>query len=123
MTVTDARGRANLHSMLLNRTPGRFAIRIVASKEQARAGMMSFQYVAEPKAGTAPATPSKSGPSWRHGALKWVVIGALAAGAGTAGALLASKGSAAVPAPAPSSTTPAAAAITIGSPSLSVGKP
>jgi hypothetical protein len=123
VTVTDARGRANLHTMLLNRTPGRFAIRIVASKEQARAGMVSFQYVAEPKTGAAPATSSKSGPSLRHGALKWVVIGALAAGAGTAGALLAGKsGSAAVPTPAPASTTPAAT-ITIGSPSLSVGKP
>jgi hypothetical protein len=111
VTVTDARGRANLHSMLLNRTPGRFAIRIVASKEQARAGMVSFQYVAEPKAGTAPATSSKSGPSFRHGA-------------GTAGVLHAGKsGSAAVPAPAPTSTTPAPATINIGSPSLSVGKP
>jgi hypothetical protein len=125
VTVTDARGRANLHSMTLNRTAGRFAIRIVASKEQARAGIVSFQYVAEPKAGAAPATSSKSGPSLRRGALKWVVIAALAAGAGTAGALLAGKsGSAPSPAPAPSPATPAApATITIGSPSLSVGKP
>jgi len=125
VTVTDARGRANLHSMVLNRTAGRFAIRIVASKEQARAGIVSFQYVAEPKAGTAPATSSKSGPSWKHGPLKWVAIGALAAGAGTAGVLLAGRsGSAASPAPAPTSTTPAApATIAIGSPTLSVGKP
>ena len=124
VTVTDARGRANLHSMVLNRTAGRFAIRIVASKEHARAGMVSFQYVAEPKAGTAPATSSKSGPSLRHGPLKWVVIGALAAGAGTAGALLAGKsGSAAPPASAPTSTPAAPATIAIGSPSLSVGKP
>jgi hypothetical protein len=111
--------------MVLGRTAGRFAIRIVASKEQARAGIVSFQYVAEPKTGTAPATSSKSGP--RHGPLKWVVIGALAAGAGTAGALLAGKsGNAAPPAPAPVSTTPTApvtVTITIGSPSLSVGKP
>ena len=124
VTVTDARGRANLHSMVLNRTAGRFAIRIVASKEQARAGIVSFQYVAEPKAGTAPATSSKSGSAWSHGPLKWVVIGALAAGAGTAGALLASKSGNASPAPAPASTIPAApATIVIGSPSLSVGKP
>jgi hypothetical protein len=54
-----------------------------------------------------------------------VVIGALAAGAGTAGALLAGRsGGAASPAPAQTSTTPAApATITIGSPTLSVGKP
>ena len=124
VTVTDARGRANLHSMVLNRTAGRFAIRIVASKEQARAGIESFQYVAEAKAGPAPATSSKSGSSWSHGPLKWVVIGALAAGAGTAGALLAGKSGSAPPASAPTSTTPAApATIVIGSPSLSVGKP
>ena len=124
VTVTDARGRANLHSMVLNRTAGRFAIRIVASKERARAGIESFQYVAEAKAGPAPATSSKSGSSWSHGPLKWVVIGALAAGAGTAGALLAGKSGSAPPASAPTSTTPAApATIVIGSPSLSVGKP
>jgi len=121
VTVTDARGRANLHSMVLNRTAGRFAIRIVASKEQARAGIVSFQYVAEPKAGTA--TSSKSGPSWRHGPLKWVAIGALAAGAGTAGALLAGKSGSASPASTPTSTPAAPATIVIGSPTLSVGKP
>jgi len=124
VTGTDNAGRANLHTMLLNRTPGRFAIRIVASKEQARAGIMSFQYIAEPKTGAGPAGPAKSGASWTHGPLKWVVLGALAAGAGTAGVLLAGRsGSAVVPAPAPTSTQPAPATITIGSPSLSVGKP
>jgi hypothetical protein len=124
VTITDARGRANLHTMLLNRTPGRFAIRIVASKEQARAGMVSFQYIAEPKNGAAPATSSKNGPSSMRGPLKWVVIGVLAAGAGTAGALLAGKsGSTVTPTAAPPPTPASSATITIGSPSLSVGKP
>jgi len=123
VTVTDSRGRANLHTMQLNRTPGRFAIRIVASKENARAGMVSFQYIAEPKNGAAPASSSRSGPSLVHGRLKWVVVAALAGGAAAAGALLAGKsGSAATSAPA--STTPSTSAgVTIGSPTLSVGKP
>jgi hypothetical protein len=135
VTVTDARGRANLHSMQLNRTPGRFAIRIVASKEQARAGMVSFQYIAEPKSGAVASSsaqngstsglpsglPLKSGSSFWHGPLKWVAIGALAAGAATAGALLAGKsGGAASTGSAP---TAPAGTITIGSPTLTVGKP
>jgi hypothetical protein len=127
VTVTDSSGRANLHTMLLNRTPGRFAIRIVASKEQARAGIMSFQYISdgkvggETKNGAVPANPTKSGASVKRSPLKWVVIAALAAGAATAGALIAGKsGSNATPASTP---TAPVATITIGGPSLTVGKP
>ena len=122
VTVTDAHGRANLHTMLLNRTPGRFAIRIVASKEQARAGMVTFQYIAEPN-GAAPATSSTNGHSFLHGPVKWVLIGALAAGAATAGALVANKsGSGAPLSPAATPAAPSST-ITIGGPSLTVGKP
>jgi len=124
VTVTDNAGRANLHTMLLNRTPGRFAIRIVASKEQARAGIMSFQYIAEPKTGAGPAGPAKSGASWTHGPLKWVVIAALAGGAATAGALVAGKSSGnASPSSAPAASAPTPATIAIGAPSITVGKP
>ena len=71
VTVTDNRGRAALHTMQMNRTAGRFAIRIVASKEQARAGMVAFQYVAEAKNGEAAATSSKSsGTSLMRGPFK-----------------------------------------------------
>ena len=124
MTATDSRGHANLHTMILNRTAGRFAIRIVASKEQARAGMVTFQYVAEPKNGAAPASASKSSGSGLHGPLKWVLIGALAAGAGTAGAILAGRsGSAASQPSAPAAGAATSVGITIGAPTLSVGKP
>ena len=131
VTVTDARGRASLHTMLLNRTPGRFAIRIVASKEQARAGMVTFQYIAEPKNGAAPASsaassssnPTKTGPSFMHGPLKWVVLAVLAGGVAAAGALVAGKSSSAASAPASTATATGASGISIGSPSLSVGKP
>ena len=124
VTVTDARGRANLHTMQLNRTPGRFAIRIVASKEQARAGMLSYQYIAEPKGAPIAATnTSKHGPSLLHGPLKWVALAALAGGA-AAGAMAATHGgSQAAPAIAPSTTTGTSTGIVIGNPALSVGKP
>ena len=121
VTVTDSSGRANLHTIVLNRTPGRFAIRIVASKEQARAGIISFQYISEGKAGVAPASPTSSGASVKHSPLKWIVIAALAASAATAGALIAGKsGSNAAPASTPAAP---AATITIGGPTLTVGKP
>jgi hypothetical protein len=53
VAVTDSHGHAGVHGLQLNRAPGRFQIRIVASKEQARAGMVSFQYIAGPGNGAA----------------------------------------------------------------------
>ena len=126
VTVTDSSGRANLHTMQLNRTPGRFEIRIVASKEQARAGMVSFQYIAEPKnaAASASAGAPRSKPSLMHGPLKWVVLVAVAGGAAAVAGLAAGKsGGAATAASAPSSTATGTATISIGIPSLTVGKP
>lgn len=46
--LTDGRGRASIDSLKWNRTPGRFQICIVAAREQARAGIVSFQYIGEP---------------------------------------------------------------------------
>jgi hypothetical protein len=121
---TDARGRATIHSMQLNHTPGRFAIRIVASKEQARAGMESCQYVAEPKNEAASAGAPKSRASIMHGPLKWVVLAALAGGAAAAGALAGGHaGSAGPAASSPASTASTAAGISIGGPAITVGKP
>src|SRR5262245_13641328 len=47
VATTDARGRATVRGLQTNRNPGRFQIRIFASKEQARAGTVSFQYIGE----------------------------------------------------------------------------
>jgi hypothetical protein len=116
--LTDVRGRATVHALQLNRVAGRFQIRIVASKEQAHAGTMTFQYIADAKGGAA-ATP-KSSRAASRGTLKWVALGALAAVAAAAGALAAGKGGSAASA----TPTPAAPSVTtIGVPSLTVGKP
>jgi hypothetical protein len=124
VTITDARGRANLHTMALNRTPGKFAIRIVASKEQARAGLVAYQYIVETKNGVAQADSSKPSPSLMHGAFKWVVIAVVAGGAAVAGGMLASKsGAAAAASPAAAATAAGTPGIVIGSPTLTVGKP
>ena len=42
VVITDGSGRASLHGLVANRIPGRFQIRILASKEQARAGRFPF---------------------------------------------------------------------------------
>ena len=60
VVITDAEGRASLRGLLANRLPGRFQIRILASKEQARAGTVSFQYVAEPRGRAAKTTAART---------------------------------------------------------------
>jgi hypothetical protein len=61
LVLTDASGRAAIHAVQLNRSGGPFRIRITAVKEQARAGVISTQYIAESHAG-APASPAKAVP-------------------------------------------------------------
>ena len=120
VAVTDSHGHASVHGLQWNRDSGRFMILIVASKEQARAGMASFQYVAGTASGTAAATASRS-----HGYRKWIVVALMAGGGAAAGILAAGKPgstpvSAALSAPlAPLPTI----ALTIGAPAITVGKP
>src|SRR5262249_42108209 len=85
VVVTDAPGRAAIHAFQANRTPGRFEIRIVASKEQARAGTVAFQYIAQLKSGTAAAIskPHRS---------RWIAVAAAVVGGGAAAAIAASRG-------------------------------
>jgi hypothetical protein len=112
VAVTDDRGRAAVHSIEFNRVPGRFEIRIVASKEQARAGTVSFQYIAGTSSGVAAVAP----PGGWHHRKRWLIVAA-AAGVGTAGGFLALVRSSPAP-PAQSTTT-----LTIGPPSITVSKP
>ena len=120
VAVTDSQGHASVHGLQLNRASGRFLILIVASKEQARAGIASFQYIAEPGSGAATA---KAGSS--HGYRKWMVLAVLAGGGAAAGILAAGK-SGGTPAPAAASVPPATVptvTLTIGAPAITVGKP
>jgi hypothetical protein len=116
VAVTDSRGHASAHGLQFNRASGRFQIRIVASKEQARAGMVSFQYIAGPGSGAEVATAGSS-----HGYRKWVVV-ALLAGGGAAAGILAAGRSGNTPAAAPATPLPTIA-LTIGTPIVTVGKP
>ncbi len=59
LVLTDAAGRASVHSVQLNRTGGQFRIRITAVKEQVRAGAISTLYIGD-KGNGAPAAASKA---------------------------------------------------------------
>jgi hypothetical protein len=117
VVITDSHGRATLHGLVANRTPGRFQVRIVASKEQARAGTVSFQYVAEFKSGVATAAAA---PAARK---RWLMVLAAVAGGAVAGVAATRGGGGAAAAPPPSPTPPSQPSLTIGIPSISVGKP
>ncbi len=132
VAITDTHGRATLHGLQVNRVPGRFQIRILASKEQARAGTVSFQYVAEPKSGAA--TPASSPKASSPGSAlnrKWLWA-ALAVAGGAAAALAAPHGSSATNSAAISAAAISAAAVpppvvapsvSIGAPTITVGRP
>ncbi len=119
VATTDAQGRVTLHGLVVNRIPGRFQIRVVATKEQARAGVVSSQYVAELQAGAAKtATASR-------GRARWIVVAAAIGGGAAAGVLSASRKSvaSATPPSAPVAAAVTAPPLTIGNPSTSVGRP
>lgn len=115
VAVTDDRGRAAVRAIEFNRLPGRFEIRIVASKEQARAGTVSFQYIAGTATGGAVVT-ARAKSRW-HPRKKWLIIAA-AVGVGAVGGTAAlSRSSSSGQAVA---STPV---LSIGTPSVTVSKP
>jgi hypothetical protein len=123
--MTDANGRVTLQTVQWNHTAGRFQIRIVASREQARAGMLSSQYIGESSARTRtmPSTPSTPKAPDAHtaskGRTKWVVLVALLATGAAVGAV---NGSRSTPqaAPQPAASAPV---LSIGAATITVGKP
>ena len=119
VATTDSNGHANPHAMQVNRTPGRFQIRVVAAKEQARVGAVTFQYIADAKTAGAPDSSPRRTPIVTSGKLKWVVVAALAGGAAVAGALIGGHGGSQAAAPTATTSIP----ISIGIPTITVGKP
>jgi hypothetical protein len=119
VAITDAQGRVSLHGLQLNRLPGRFQIRVVATKEQARAGVVASQYIAEPK--SCAASPRNAPVSMARASAgprtRWIVIAAIIGGGAAAGVVSAAHRT---PSPAPPSPPVAAA---IAAPTLSVGAP
>jgi hypothetical protein len=114
VVTTGANGRATVWGMQWNKTPGPVEIRITTVKDQARAGIVSTQYLSD-------AIATKAGGEGTFSAshksrTKWVLIAAAAGGAVAGLAFGRSKGATAA-------STPAAAATSIGNPSITIGHP
>jgi hypothetical protein len=108
--TTKSDGRAAVWGMQWNKLPGPFDIRITAVKDDARAGIVSHQYLTD-----ALSAKSEKGFSAPHrGRTKWVLIGAVAGGA-AAGLAFARSGHSSLPVP----VGPVAPAI--GTPTIIIG--
>lgn len=133
LVLSDANGHAAVRGLQLNRTGGQFRIRITAVKEQARAGLVSMQYIGENKAGApvsaARQSPGAAQPPAPSGEItptttkmgsghhkKWYILAALAAGGGAAfvGVSRASGSH--------GSTLPSSV-VSIGTPTITIGHP
>jgi hypothetical protein len=115
VVTTGPDGRASVWGMQWSKTPGTIQIHITAVKEQARAGIISTQYLSDTVAAQAGGEGVFKA---SHGGHKWLWIagiGALAAG-GAGYALMRSGGSS-------SSGNPAVTGISIGAPSITVSHP
>lgn len=114
VVTTKADGRATIWGMQWNKSAGQFEIRITAVKDQARAGIVSAQYLSDTDA--AKSVSSAGGfQASHHSRNKWLLISAAAAGAG-AGMIFAKSSQTAKATVAP--TTPTQ----IGSPSILIGR-
>jgi hypothetical protein len=113
IVTTKADGRASVWGMHWNRIAGPFEIRVGAIKGQARAGIALTQNLAgEPSKSSAPSA-SGGGHKWL-----WIGLGGVAAVAAAVAAGFAAKGSSGN-----SGSSASTAAVQIGMPSLSLGRP
>jgi hypothetical protein len=115
IVTTGPDGRASVWGMQWNKTAGPVEIRVTAIKEQARAGIVSTQYLSD---SVAVAAGGEGTFTASHGGHKWLWIAAVAVGAAGAGAaFVLSKGSTV------QSNSSPVTGLTIGSPSITVGHP
>ena len=114
--TTGPDGKAAVWGMQWNKTPGPVEIRITAVKDQARAGLVSTQYLSDavaPKAG-GEGTFSAS----HKGRAKWILIAAAGA-AGAAAAFAFGKSNT----PVNGAPTTSSTGILIGNPNINIGHP
>jgi len=131
--LTGVDGRAAIRGIQWNRVAGAMAVRITASKGEARAGIISTQYLTEPSSAQARRAGAESSSSRPQPSVdsaprsKWVVVAALVGAAAAGGVAAAARGGrSAAPAsgPPPAATTqPPAPTVSIGAPVITVGRP
>jgi len=114
VVTTGPDGRASVWGMQWNKTPGPVEIHITAVKDQARAGIISKQYISDT---VAPSAGGQGEFKASHGGHKWIWIAlAAAAAGGGAFAFMRSQGSS-------NSASSVDAGISIGAPAVSIGHP
>lgn len=115
--TTSADGKASVWGMQWNKTPGPVEIRITAVKDQARAGLVSTQYLSaevDSKAGGEGVFSAS-----HKGRTKWILIAAAVGGGAAAGLLFGRSHSSSTD----SSSTLSSTGVLIGNPSINVGHP
>lgn len=116
VVTTKPDGRAGIWGMQWNKAAGPFEIRITAVKDQARAGIVSAQYLSDNEAAKAGGSGGGFQTS-HHSRNKWLLISAAVAGAGAALVFTKSTGASAT------APTAAAAPTVIGNPTVTIGPP
>jgi hypothetical protein len=115
VVTTGPDGRATVAGMQWNRTSGPVQIRITAIKDQARAGIISTQYLSDAVA-TQAGGEGGSFTAPHKGRTMWILVAVAAvAGGAAAGFMLTHSRT--------PSTTTAPAGVSIGNPSIIVGHP
>jgi hypothetical protein len=116
LVTTQADGKASVWGMQWNKTPGPFEIRITATKDQARAGLVSTQTLSEAIAPALQAGGTGAFQASHHSRTKWLLIGAAVAGAAAAGFLVIQK-------EADKTAVPSVVQTQIGVPVITIGHP
>ncbi|MFN0103464.1 MAG: hypothetical protein ACKV2U_15405 [Bryobacteraceae bacterium] len=128
IALTGPDGRAVIRGIQWARAAGPVQLLITASKGEARAGILSTQYITDPSGSPSRRNPDPAnGPSRAPANIeppsrsKWIVLAALIGGAAAGGvAAAARRGTSTSAAPPAAVTQPA---VTIGNPTITVGRP
>ena len=122
IALTGPDGRVAIRGIQWARAAGPVQLRITANKGEARAGILSTQYITEP-AGVR-AAPVRERPPARieqPSRSKWILLAALIGGAAAGGIAAAARGGRATPGAPPVAVTQPTA--TIGNPTITIGQP
>ncbi|MBL8240338.1 MAG: hypothetical protein JNM66_23155 [Bryobacterales bacterium] len=127
IALTGPDGRVVIRGIQWSRAAGPVQLRITASKGEARAGILSTQYITEPagtqssRRGPDPAAGSPRPPARieQPSRSKWILLAALIGGAAAGGVAAAARGGASAPGAPPAVAQPT----TIGNPTITVGRP
>jgi hypothetical protein len=117
VVTTKPDGRATIWGMQWGKAAGPFEIRITAVKDQARAGIVSSQYLSDTQVAKSAGSPGGFQTS-HHSRNKWLLITAAAAGAGAGMVFAKSSGTKAGTAPSAVAAPPV-----IGNPTVTIGPP